>query len=160
MKISIVAAISQNMVIGNKGKLPWYLKADLELFRTITYGQTVVMGYKTFQSLRFSPLKGRTNIVVSKYSALSVPGVIYINNLKDLENLNIPSIYIIGGYSLYKTTIQDADSAHITHVHANVTGDTYFTFDPKLWSLKPKFSMKYEKDKENEHSFTYCYYER
>src|SRR5215813_7070201 len=80
IEIILVAAVADNGVIGQEGRLPWRLKSDMALFRAATMGKPVVMGRKTFTSIG-GPLKGRTNIVVSRDRSFSVPGVLVAASL-------------------------------------------------------------------------------
>src|SRR5215831_13865854 len=80
IELVLVAAVAENGVIGQGGRLPWRLKSDLQHFRRITIGRPVVMGRKTFTSLG-KPLAGRTNIVISRDRAFAAPGVLVAANL-------------------------------------------------------------------------------
>src|SRR3981081_4927745 len=73
MKIVLVAAVSQNNVIGREGRLPWRLKSDLKHFRAVTINRPVIMGRKTYESIG-KPLKDRTNIVLTRDLSVIVPG--------------------------------------------------------------------------------------
>src|SRR3954453_3978568 len=73
--IILVAAVADNGVIGQEGRLPWRLKSDLAHFRAVTMGKPVVMGRKTYLSIG-KPLRGRTNIVVTRDAAFNSPGVL------------------------------------------------------------------------------------
>src|SRR5262249_49488461 len=66
MAIALVAAVAENGVIGENGRLPWRLKSDMQRFRALTWGRPVVVGRKTYLSFSRQPLPGRTNIVVSR----------------------------------------------------------------------------------------------
>lgn len=82
MKISIIAAVSENGVIGQKGKIPWHISEDLKRFKKITAGHHLIMGRKTYQSIR-RPLPGRTNIVVSRNPKLKIKKCIIAHSLKE-----------------------------------------------------------------------------
>lgn len=137
MIISIVAAHAKNGIIGNKGKLPWYISENLKRFKDITEGSVVIMGRKTYESLG-KPLKNRHNIVVSKSGNL---------NISAEEALEAcvyeKEVFIIGGESLYKQTLPFADKLYLTILNDNYDGDTSF---PK-WS-KRYFKETYRKEKE------------
>jgi dihydrofolate reductase len=142
----LIAAVDDNYVIGNKGKLPWRLSDDLKHFRSVTTGHPVLMGRKTFQSLGGQPLPGRQNIVVS--STLTAPVNKGYRVARSLEkalliayNFKSDPVYIIGGGALYDEAIrkQAVDEMLITHVHGKYEGDTYFPyFDIEDWEVTEK----------------------
>ena len=68
MELNLIAGMTEQRIIGNEGKLPWYIPEDLELFKKITEGNTVLMGRKTYQSLPETkkPLPNRNNIVITR----------------------------------------------------------------------------------------------
>jgi dihydrofolate reductase len=141
MKIVLVAAIGANNVIGRDGALPWRLKSDLAHFRAVTINKPVVMGRKTFQSIG-KPLKDRTNIVISRDAAFSVPGVLTAASFeaaltlarKDATARGADEIMIIGGSDIFAAALPLADRLEITHVHASPEGDVTFPpIDPTIW---------------------------
>ena len=139
--IVLVAAIADNGVIGAGGGLPWRLKSDMAHFRAITIGKPVVMGRKTFLSIG-KPLKGRTNIVVTRDQSFMAPGVLVAPSLDaalavargDALRRHGHAIAIIGGAEIYAQTMALADRLAITRVHLCPTGDTMFPgIDPAVW---------------------------
>src|SRR3984885_4212980 len=75
INIVLIAAVADNGVIGADGAIPWRLKTDLQRFKALTSGKPVVMGRKTFLSLR-RPLPGRTNIVMTRDADFRRPGAV------------------------------------------------------------------------------------
>jgi dihydrofolate reductase len=137
----LVAAVAENGVIGQSGGLPWRLKSDLRNFRAITMDKPVVMGRKTYLSIG-KPLKGRTNIVVSRNRDFAAPGVIVAPSIAaalaaargDALRRSADAVAVIGGAELYADTIAQADRLVITHVHLRPEGDTMFpVIDSNLW---------------------------
>src|SRR5688500_19515173 len=86
MQIVIIAAVADNGVIGRGGTMPWRLKSDMQHFRALTMGKPVVMGRKTYESLHIKPLPGRTNIVVTRDSNFTAPGVLVAPSLRSEEH--------------------------------------------------------------------------
>lgn len=128
-KISIIAAIADNYAIGNLNKLPWHLPADLKHFRQLTTGHTIVMGKHTFHSLPNGPLPNRKNIVLTSIMSEGVnEGYFEADSLDDVFYLceHEEKVFIIGGTTVFKQTIDRADSMYITWIHAKFTADTYF----------------------------------
>lgn len=131
-RLSLIAAVADNGIIGADGAMPWRLSTDMKRFKALTMGKPVVMGRKTYESLG-KPLEGRTNIVVTRGAALGTP-VVTVGSVRDAidtarENarrLGIDEVMIIGGATLYAATISLADTLYITHVHASPDGDTVF----------------------------------
>src|SRR5262245_62367056 len=104
--------MAENGVIGRDNQLPWRLKSDMQHFRRITMGKPVVMGRKTFQSLR-QPLKGRTTIVVSRDRAFAAPAAIVAPDLAaaltaargDALRRGADAIMVAGGGEIYAQTM-------------------------------------------------------
>ena len=140
-KITLVAAVAKNGVIGKDGGLPWRLSSDLKTFRRLTMGKPLIMGRRTFQSLG-KPLDGRDNLVVTRDAAFSAPGAEVFGDLEAAlargQTLaaarGVDEIMIIGGAELYRQIIDRADQLYWTEVDATPDGDTLFpAFDRTRW---------------------------
>lgn len=131
-RISLVAAVARNGVIGNKGALPWgTLPEDMAHFRALTMGSTVVMGRRTWESLpnAHRPLHGRHNVVVSRsLPEDGAPGAAVVRSLQEViaELPDVPVIYVIGGAQLYAEAAVFADELVLTEIDRNYEGDTLF----------------------------------
>jgi dihydrofolate reductase len=137
MKISIVVAASENLVIGYKNALPWHISEDLKHFKQITINHSVVMGRKTFESIG-KPLKERRNIVISRDGTLKIEGAEVVNSLDEAihRTKNENEIFIIGGEQIYKIAMPIATHMHITKVYNNIKGDAFFpAFDENEWKI-------------------------
>lgn len=141
MLISLIVAVAENGVIGAKGKLPWRLSADLKTFRRLTMGKPLIMGRKTFQSLK-GPLDGRDNIVLTTDPAFEADGVSVVDNLADALTLartlaatrGADEIMVIGGADVFKAPLPRADRIYWTDIHAAPEGDVRFPeFDHAEW---------------------------
>jgi len=148
VKIIIIAAVAENGVIGNNGKLPWHIPEDLKRFKELTSENIVLMGRRTFESLGSKPLPNRANFVISK--SLLGHG---IDNVVVCPDLPMPiavgryskkDLYIIGGAEIYKQTINLADKLLITRVHQSPEGDSYFPEIPthRYGLLSARFASK------------------
>lgn len=133
-KISLIAALSENKVIGNKGKIPWHISEDWKRFKKLTEGHLVIMGRKTFKSIG-KLLPNRINIIITRDPKFSVKdGVIYysldeaIKNFEfQIKNYNLPNeVFIIGGGQIFSEAIKSADKLYLTIVKGNFEGDAYF----------------------------------
>jgi dihydrofolate reductase len=162
----LVAAVAENGVIGRDGGLPWRLKTDLRRFRALTVGHPVVMGRKTYLSFG-KPLKGRTNIVVTRDPAFTAAGAVVAPNLEaaleaaagDALRRGAAAIVIGGGADIYAATIQRASRLEITRVHARPEGDTEFpAIDPGQWREAAR--EEYGAGPDDEAPFTTLTYER
>ncbi len=129
MRLSIIAAMSENGVIGRAGRLPWHLSADLKRFKQLTMGHTVIMGRKTWESIG-RPLPGRRMIVVTRQSDYRADDVAVVRSLDDALALaraaGDDEAFIIGGAEIYRLALPRVDRLYMTRVHANVDGDAYF----------------------------------
>jgi dihydrofolate reductase len=126
MIISIIAAMSDDRVIGRDGKLPWHIPADLARFRALTMGHTVAMGRRTFQGIGH-PLAGRRNIVVSRAGG-NFEGSQVVRSLREVVAA-IPGddeLFICGGAELYREALPISQRIYLTVVHGSYRGDVFF----------------------------------
>lgn len=138
--ISVIAAMSENRVIGKDNKLPWYIPEDLAWFKEKTKGKPVIMGRKTHESIG-RKLPGRLNLVISRDKGYvsSVKYVYTYNSLEDIieEYEGMSELFIIGGSEIYKKAIPLADKMYLTKISANFEGDTFFPeYDESEWEKK------------------------
>ncbi len=142
--ITIIAAISENNVIGRNNKLIWHLPEDLKRFKKLTSGHSVIMGRKTFESIN-KALPNRHNIVVSKNREFSADGVTVCNSLEKalLISINDNQPFIIGGGQIYAQAINLADKIELTKIKKLFDGDVFFPkIDTNIWQLSKKEKMK------------------
>jgi dihydrofolate reductase len=143
MRLAMIAAQSQNRVIGNNNKLPWYLPEDLKYFKRVTLGKPIIMGRKTFESIG-RPLPGRTNIIITRNPDWTHDGagVRVVHGLQQAielaESLALVNGFeeslVIGGAEIYALALPQADRLYLTQVHAEVQGDAHFPpLDPAQW---------------------------
>jgi dihydrofolate reductase len=160
MKISLIAAVAENGVIGADGGLPWSLPDDTKRFMTLTTGHCVVMGRKTFDSMDRRPLPRRTNIVLSRGGAppdedAAVHSVTNLATALEIaEKTGDDEAFVIGGEAIYAMALPLADCLYLTRVHAEVAGEVHFpAFDPSLWRLA--HSEDHAADARHDHAFSY-----
>jgi dihydrofolate reductase len=124
--ITLIAACSENRVIGKDGTLIWHIPEDLKRFKKLTLGNPIVMGRKTYESIG-KALPGRTNIILSRDKSLRIDGCLVYNKISDiLEIFEKNNIFVIGGGEIYKQFLDKADRIELTLIHKNFDGDTYF----------------------------------
>lgn len=130
MIISIIAAMSDNRVIGVDGKLPWDIPADLARFRNLTMGHAVLMGRKTFESIGH-PLEGRKNIVVSRHM-VKTEGVIVARTLQEgiAAADGDEELFICGGEAVFREALPLCQRIYLTVVHGRYEGDVHFPQPP------------------------------
>lgn len=134
--ISIIAAVAENGVIGDKNALLWHISEDLKYFKSVTTGHPVVMGRKTYESLG-RPLPNRENVVVTRQQ-IDIPGCQVVHSLPDAVTLFPASeeVFVIGGAQLYAATLPLADRLYLTRVMHAYEGDTRFpAWDEAAWCL-------------------------
>jgi dihydrofolate reductase len=127
--ISMIAAMDKNHTIGNKGKLPWTLPEDMEHFKNITIGKTVVMGRKTFDSIG-KPLEGRKNIILTRNKDFKADCII-LHSIEEV--LEYKDFIVIGGEEVYKQFLPLASKLYITLIPGELKGDRHF---PKIEGFK------------------------
>jgi dihydrofolate reductase len=136
MPISLIAAVARNGTIGRGGRLPWHLPADLARFKKLTLGHVVLMGRRTWESLG-RPLSGRRNVVLTRDASFSAPDCETIHSVEEGRALAVGGeLFVIGGAALYAAFMPFADRLYITHIDADVKGDTAFPpIRPREWRL-------------------------
>jgi dihydrofolate reductase len=151
-----IAAVAENGVIGNAGRLVWRNPEDIERYKRITLGKTIIMGRKTWESIpeKFRPLPGRRNVVITRDPHYPVPeGVERFSSLDDaLAAHATEDIIINGGAEIYRAAMPAVDRLEITHIHQSFDGDTSFPqIDPAIWN---------ETAREDRDGFSFVTYER
>lgn len=172
MRLSIIVAMAQNHVIGRGGTLPWRLSADLKRFKSLTMGHHLLMGRKTFESIG-RPLPGRTSIVISRSQETlaqrasegnAAPQIESLTFAKSLESAigiaaSDTEVFVIGGAQIYELALPLVDRLYVTHVEAEVEGDTFFpAYDPSEWRLVEETT--HAADTKNEFPHRFCIYDR
>ena len=158
--LSMVVATANNRVIGKDNDMPWHLPADLAYFKKTTLGKPVIMGRKTYESIG-RPLPGRQNIVISRdinYKAEGVETVTSVDAALALVS-EIEEVMVIGGGAIYQHCLPAADRLYITHIEAEIEGDTQFPFyDTNIWK-KVSSSIRLA-DEKNAYNLDFCVYEK
>lgn len=152
--ISLIAALAADRIIGMENAMPWDLPADLAWFKRNTLKKPVIMGRLTFESIG-RPLPGRLNIVVSSKPG-TAEGVTWVTSLDEALQAagEAEEIMVIGGGRVYEQMLKRADRLYLTHIDAEVEGDTQFPdYEPDEW--QSTFSEFHDADEHNSHS--YCF---
>ncbi len=162
--ISLVAAVAANRVIGNQGRLPWRLPADLARFKRLTTGHVVLMGRKTFHSIG-GALSSRRNIVLSRDPGFAADGCTVAHSIEDAlaaagaAKDAVGELFVIGGASIYELLLPRAGRLYITRIEAEVRGDAFFPpIDEKEWRIAE--STHGVVDPDNPLPHTFLVYER
>lgn len=131
--LNIIAAIGKNRELGKDNKLVFKNKADMQFFKQMTQGQTVIMGRKTFESIGH-PLPNRTNVVISRHEPKG--DVIWEQDPQKLFNEhNEKDYFVIGGATLYEQALPYADTLYLTEIDESTEADCYFPeFDKSKYS--------------------------
>jgi dihydrofolate reductase len=164
VKLSIVAAMSENRVIGRGPDIPWRLPDEQAAVRRLTMGHCLIMGRKTWQTIG-RPLPGRTSIVVTRDRDFEAgfDEVIVVHDFESAVEAarakGDDEAFVFGGEAIYAAALPRADCLYLTRVHATVEGDAHFPdFDPVEWKLRDE--AHHPADDRNEHAFTTQRYER
>lgn len=164
VRISIIAAVAKNGVIGADNQLPWRLPEDLKNFRRLTWGSPIIMGRKTFDSIG-KALPGRFNIVITRNSSSSFPDCATADSPMEAINIaeknmgenNNDEIFIIGGAEIYRQTMELADKMYLTEIEQCAEGDAKFPeFSKTEWRQTARTPFT---SGENMH-FSFTTYER
>ncbi|QHM73978.1 type 3 dihydrofolate reductase [Mixta intestinalis] len=160
MMISLIAALAADRVIGMENAMPWDLPADLAWFKRNTLNKPVVMGRLTWESIG-RPLPGRHNIVVSSQQGQKTEGVTWVSSLEEALAAagEVEEVMVIGGGRIYEQMLDRADRLYLTHIDAEVEGDTHFPdYEPDEW--QSVFSEFHDADEKNSHSYCFEILER
>ena len=135
-RIYLVVAVASNGIIGANGRLPWHLPEDLKHFKRLTMGHPVIMGRRTWESLKGRPLPGRENIVVTRTPGYEAPGAAVASSLESALALCAGEsvAFVIGGSRLFEESLPIADGLVVTEIHKDFAGDTWFPpYDRTRW---------------------------
>ena len=148
MKITLVAAIASNNVIGKENSLPWNIPEDLKRFKQMTSGNTILMGRKTFDSIG-RPLPNRQNIVMTKDENFEREGIKVINDFDEALELIKESnedAFVIGGSKIYELFEPVANTLAITRILKDFEGDAFFPdINWELWQIEKEENFFDEK---------------
>jgi dihydrofolate reductase len=160
--LSHIVAASENNVIGSNNDLPWNLPNDFKYFKNKTWGMPVIMGRKSYESLK-NALPGRVNIVVTGKKDWHPANVFVADNINEAiekaREADTKEIFIIGGGEIFKQTIDIVTRIYLTRVYAVVKGDTYYPeINKNLWALVSE--QAFPADEKNSYAYTFEVWER
>lgn len=155
--LSHIVAASENNVIGSQNELPWHLPNDFKYFKNKTWGMPVIMGRKTYESLKKS-LPGRVNVVVTRDVNFQPDNAFVSGNIdaaiEKAKESDAKEIFIIGGGEIFKQTMNLISRIYITRVHTTVEGDTFYpAIDAEKW-IKVS-SRPFPADEKNDYPYTF-----
>lgn len=139
MPFSLIAAVAKNNCIGKNNKIPWNVPEDFQYFKKTTLGKTCLMGQKTFESILGylgKPLPGRQTVVITLDTTFKPPEDVRVfYSLDDAwEALQNEDVFICGGASIYKQTLDRVDTLYITWIDQEPDGDVFFpAINPAIW---------------------------
>ncbi|WP_455480350.1 dihydrofolate reductase [Bartonella sp. B12(2025)] len=164
--VYLIAAVAKNGVIGREGTMPWHLSTDLQRFKALTFGNPIIMGRKTWDSLG-RPLPGRTNIVITRNRAFTAEGAVITHSLSQACSIakkvasqnDAEAVFIIGGGEIFQQGFNIADKIFLTEVLASIEGDSFFpVFDKEKWTIvQTQYIPEGDKDS---HPTCFVVYER
>lgn len=158
--LSMIVAHADNRVIGKDNDMPWHLPADLAYFKKTTLGKPIIMGRKTYESIG-RPLPGRKNIVITRDTNYQALGVEIVDSIEAALALvsDAEEVMVIGGGAIYKHCISAAKRLYITHIDADIDGDTFFPeYDLNIWEKVA--SETRAADEKNQYQLDFVVYQR
>ena len=140
MIVSAIVAMSSNRVIGKDGGLPWHLPRDMKFFKNTTMGHHVIMGRESFASMDYVPLRGRTNIVLTRNPYFITSSAVVLHSIEDALRYSYEAgekeAFIIGGGKIFEQSLHLIEKIYLTEVIAHVVGDIYFPeLDMDEWQI-------------------------
>jgi len=159
-RISVIAALARNRVIGIENRLPWRLPEDLAHFKALTLNHPILMGRKTFESLG-RPLPGRTNIVITRNANYKPDGCLVADSISGAIALcaDVDEVFFIGGAELYAQAIPLADRLYLTEVDIEAEGDARFP-DYDRSAFREVSRERHTREKGDALRFDFVLYER
>lgn len=154
-KIALIAAMSENRVIGINNRLPWTLPKDWENFRRVTKGKAYLMGRMSYITEDALISSYRNVILTSKEDLVLSDQCERAGSLEEAFQLleNEKEYFILGGASVYEQTMDKGNYLYLTIVHATVEGDAYFPeINWEKWELVE--SVRYEADERHAYAFS------
>jgi len=152
----MIAAMTEDRVIGVKNSLPWKLPNDMKWFRQKTMGKPIVMGRKTFESFGAKALPGRTNIIITRDESYKATDSVVVHSIDEAIKAagDVDEVMIIGGASFYEQMLPKADRLYLTFVHADLDGDAWFPeINNSDWNKVEKINHKKDSENRYAHSF-------
>ena len=155
--LSLIAAASENNVIGRRGTLIWHIPDDLKHFRKITMGHSVLMGRKTWESIG-KPLPGRINIVLTRQTDYRTEGCRIAHSLEAALDMaeGEKGAFVIGGADLFRQALKHADRIYLTRIHERFDGDACFPVLGSEWAL----TSREDHLDSRPHTYSFLLYER
>ena len=153
--LSIIAALSDNRVIGRDNRLPWHMPADLAHFKRLTMGKPIIMGRRTWESLP-GLLPHRTHVIVARDREYAAQGGLVVHSIQQALDLvgDADEMMVVGGANLYAQTLPLASRMYLTVLHARFEGDTVFPdYDEAEWREVERES--HPADERNPHAYTF-----
>ncbi|MFA9517797.1 dihydrofolate reductase [Halopenitus sp. H-Gu1] len=147
LTITVIAAVAENGVIGDSGGMPWHYPADLRHFKETTTGHPVILGRRTHENIVSrlgEPLPDRISIVLSRSELDLDEGAVPAGSIREAieraesaaEDLDVETVYVAGGATIYEAFLPIADELSITAIHETYEGDTTFpTVDMDEWEM-------------------------
>lgn len=164
MTVSIIAAIAENRVIGNKNSLPWHLPADFKYFKEKTINKTIVLGFNTFKSIGEKPLPNRKHIILSNDQNITLPENCFLAKsideaLEIAKSQQVSELMVCGGAQVYKQFLPLTDRMYLTYIHQSFEGDTFFPdFNINDWQEISREDHQF--DLKNLYSYSFVVLER
>ena len=157
--ISLIAAISDNYVIGASNKLVWSMPTDFEYYKNTVRHKPIIMGRKTAQSEDMF-LSERQNILITRDKSFRKDDFEIAFSLEEaIKKVKGEEVFITGGAQIYKMTLPIAEALYITRIHTKVQGDAYFPeFSENEWQLD--WEEHHQSDKHNPFNYTFQRYNR
>ncbi len=152
----MIAAMTDDRVIGIENRLPWKLPNDMKWFRQHTLGKPIIMGRKTFESFGAKPLPDRTNIIITRDASYQARDSIVVNSIDEALQAagDVEEVMIIGGASFYEQMLPRAERLYLTYVHAKVEGDAWFPeIDLSEWKETERIDCETDEKNALSHSF-------
>jgi dihydrofolate reductase len=165
MLISIIAALTNNRVIGRNNDLPWKLPDDMKYFMQTTKLHHVILGRKNYESIpeKFRPLPNRTNVVVTRQKNFNALDCYVVHSLEEgiefARKAGEKEVFIIGGGEIYTQGLPLTQRMYLTEIQTALPGDAFFPlFDRKEW--KELSRKKHPADERHAYAFDFVIYER
>jgi dihydrofolate reductase len=160
MILSLIAAVSENNVLGKDNALLWNMPADLKFFKDTTINHSIIMGRKTFDSIGRA-LPKRRNIVVTRSVGFQAEGCEVTGSIKEAIDLckGEEEVFIVGGGEIYKHSMHLADRIYLTRIQQVFDGDAYFP-EFSMYDWKLVNHQRFKADEKNQYDYSFSVYDK
>lgn len=126
MKVSLIAAMDKNRVIGKENDIPWRIPKDWEYVKNTTKGHPIILGRKNLESIGRA-LPDRRNIILTRDKGFTFNGCEIVHSIEDVFELcKTKKKFLFSEENRFIICFPYVEKMYITKIHHEFEGDTFF----------------------------------